>query len=258
MAAAFPETRTAVLARAAAGDWEQFFRDYLAACWRETRLACRARDLPCAEVDDVFQEMVVRLMKSGRSRRSDAPNEHGNHGNLPARFLRNRFQVGGPVSHKARFRTVLKRVIENLVLEELRRRRRAPRLLADGAEPVEPWLSESVSAIVEEQWLAACLTQSARRMMMESRAAATRGQRRLFSILHASLVLRKNAATLAQELGLDRTNVAGLLTQARRRLVAILQKTTGIESTSELKKLLARRPEMLPRALEAAHAAGLG
>lgn len=244
--AAFPETQTTVLAQAAAGQWEEFCRRYVAACWREVAFACRGRNLPLTESDDLFQELIVRLMKSGPSRQAEAADVRGN---LPARYLKQR--GGGPA--KAQFRTVLKRVIENLILEQLRARRRAPRSLAGDGRDVDLWIEESVGKIVDQQWVAASLIEAARQLLQECLASPTRGKRRWFFILYLALVRRQTAGAMAEQLVLDRTNVAGLLTQARQRFVAILQKLTGIASASELKDRVAGQPERLIEALEAVY-----
>src|SRR5437763_15698012 len=87
----FPETQTAVLLRAAGGDWEPFFAQYLAPCWREIVLACRGR-VPADEAPDLLQELALRLLRDGRARPlpgGDAP-DGPPRGNIPRRFLARR------------------------------------------------------------------------------------------------------------------------------------------------------------------------
>ena len=68
--AEFPETDSDILRQAAAGIWEPFFDGYLAPCWQETVTACRARRIPLSDADDLFQELMVRLLRDGRFQRS--------------------------------------------------------------------------------------------------------------------------------------------------------------------------------------------
>jgi DNA-directed RNA polymerase specialized sigma24 family protein len=248
LADAFPETRTAVLEQAARGEWEKFFGDYLSACWREVVLACRARGCVLDEADDLFQELVVCLMREGRGREAGPDAERGN---LPGRYLRRRRAGDGT----ARFRTVLKQVIQNVLREHLRRKRRRP-LPRGTADADAAWIEASVSEVIDGQWVAAALVRAARQLRAECRAARTRGQRRYFDILYLASAEGLAADAIAGRLELDRTTVAGALTAARRRFVAILQELTGISAKAELKGHLARDPGRLIEALRAAHAGG--
>ncbi|MCI0460529.1 MAG: sigma-70 family RNA polymerase sigma factor [Gemmataceae bacterium] len=237
--APFPDTRSEVLAEAACGNWTRFLRDYLAPCWREIVLVCRSRGLPVDEAPDLLQELAVRLLRESPFKDEPAPRA-----NLPGRFLRNR-QRGLP---SARFRTYLKKVIHNLVLEQLRQKQRQPRVTpADGLP--EPWVEDSISQSVDRSWVASCLVEAARQLQQESQTARTRGQRRLFVILSLSTVQGWSGTRIATKLGLDRSTVADLLAQARQRFVQILGQISGIQSQDELLGHVAADPEALIQAL---------
>lgn len=245
--ASFPETQTTILTEAADGAWVRFFQEYLAPCWHEIVLACRGRQLPLHDAADLLQELSVRLMRDGRFKGEWSSDGHGGarRGNIPRRFLAHR-AAGLPA---ARFRTYLKQVIQNLIRERLRAQRRQPKPLGDDLAQLEPWVEDSISVSVDRHWVAQSLVQAARQLEAESRRARTRGQQRLFQVLYLSAVQGYSAATIAADLGLDRTTVAELVTRARQRFVEILGQCTGITSRAELKSHVAAVPEALPRAL---------
>lgn len=251
----FPETLSDLLREAAGGDWDRFFREYLKPCWREIVLACRRRRLPLDDADDLFQELAVRLMREGRSRAGPAPSDPaagpdaGQCGNPVKRFLGHR-EAGQP---GAKFRTFLKKVVQNLILEHLRQKRARP-LALDGSDGprLEPWVEDSISLSVDRRWVACCLEQAARQLRAESEAARTRGQRRLFPVLYLSTVKRWKAERMAHEFGLDRSTVADLLSRARQRFVQILGQITGITDPEELKGHVEGESDALIRALSAA------
>jgi len=249
-AAAFPETQTEVLAQAAAGHWDRFFGEYLTPCWGEVVLACRAHGLQLDQAQDLFQELTLRLMRDGQFKQTLA--EEG-HGNLPGRYLQ--YRAAGLPS--ARFRTYLKRVIQHLILEHLRQRRREPQAPGGDAE-WEPWVESSVASSVDRQWVACCLVRAAARLQVESQTARTRGQRRLFAVLHRATVDGWPPARIADELGLERSTVADLLTRARQRFVQLLQQVTGISSRDELKSHVAAVPDELVRAFAVVHEVATG
>jgi DNA-directed RNA polymerase specialized sigma24 family protein len=248
----FPPTQTTVLAEAAAGNWDRFFAIYLRPCWAEVVRACRQRGLSLGESEELFQELSLRLMREAKARRSRLAgpahrrSEVEIRGNLPRRYLEHRrlFET------TARFRTYLKSVIEHLVLERLRERRRLPQPTTSiERKAVDPAVAEIVSASVDRPWLLGCCDDAVRRLRQESETAATRGRRRLFGVLHGTLVERKTSRQLAAELAIDRTTVSQLLAQGRRRFIELLGESTGIDDVGELKQLLAAAADVLAEAL---------
>lgn len=253
----FPDTRTEILAGAATGKWGPFFREYLRPCWRELVVACRSRKIPLPDADDLYQELVLRLLRDAgfnrETRRLLARQEQDPdyRGNLPGRYLKYREL---PV-RSARFRTYLKRVIQNLVLEHLRRAQKRPQQLDDRHwKAVEPWIEQSVTRSLGRRWLADCLAEAGWRLRSESAAARTRGRRRLFEILYLSTVEGLSPGKIARKYGLDRTTISALLRQSRGRFVALLGKIAGISQPAELKDLLADCVEELNQALRQVHA----
>lgn len=248
-AVSFPETQTTLLAEAADGAWTHFFQEYLAPCWHEVVLACRSRQLSLDNAEDLLQELTVRLMREGRFKQEWTPpgQEEELRGNIPKRFLAHR-AAGLP---SARFRTYLKKVIKNLIREHARNQRRQPQPVGDDPVLLEQWVEETIALSVDQRWVAQCLRQAARQLLVESRQARTRGQQRLFQVLHLSVVPGWTPARIAADLGLDRTTVAELLTRARQRFVRILGQLTGISNDAELKRHVASVAEALPQALAA-------
>jgi DNA-directed RNA polymerase specialized sigma24 family protein len=241
--AAFPDTQTSVLAQAAGGDWEPFFREYLAPCWREIAIACRGR-IPVGDIPDLFQELTLRLLKMGESRPEGeaAPIR----GNIPHRYLA-RKQLGIP---SAKFRTYLKQVIGNLIREQSRANRRQAKSQDPAA--LEPAVEDSISKAVDRHWVAACLFDAAARFHGECAAARTKARQRQFDLLYEATVRGATPADLARTLGLHRTTVTAELGEARERFVARLAKLSGIADRDELKRLVAADPEQLFDALKRA------
>ena len=246
-APAFPETQTAILVRAASGDWEPFFQQYLAPCWREVALACRGR-LPMGDVPDLLQELTVRLLREGRSRPVLGSPAEPPRGNIPQRYLA-RKQLG---MASARFRTYLKRVIGNLIEEHARKAKRQIQ-----AQPlpgaVEPATEDSVSSVVDLHWVAACLTDAAQQFRAECESARTRGHQRHFELLYLATAKGLSPPAIAERLGLHRSTVSVDLAAARERFVALLGELSGIADREELKGHVASDPARLFAALEEAH-----
>ncbi len=256
----FPETQTKILADAAAGDWGPFLDHYLRPLWREVILACRAHSLPLTDADDLYQELMLRLMRDGRFRREvrslfgQGGAAEGFRGNLVSRFLKYREL---PLL-SARFRTFLKGVVRNLVYEAVRKARRRPRQLTDSRwEVLEPSLEESWASSLDRTWVSDCLATAAWRLRMECQSARTRGQKRLFDLLYLSTVKDQSPGKIAADYGVDRTTVAALLAAARKRFAILLGQLTGIDSAAELKKLLEGRTKDLTEALAVAHSSRL-
>ncbi len=111
----FSETQTQVLAKAAAGNWGPFFDQYLRPCWREVVIACRSRQIPLPDADDLYQELMLRLLRdAGFTRRirrvlSQENQDPDFRGNLPARYLKHRELS----LRSAQFRTYLSGITRN-------------------------------------------------------------------------------------------------------------------------------------------------
>lgn len=253
----FPETHSAVLAQAAAGNWRPFLEQYLQPCWREVAIACRRRRLPLNDAADVFQELMVRLIRKSRFgaamrhalRESGASGDF--QGNLPARYLKGR----DGHAPSARFRTYLKAAIRNLVTEAVRQRLRQPRY-CESQEFSD--LAQASTQEIDRHWMAERLALAAGELHRDCQAARTRGQRRLFDVLYRSIVDELPTAKIAEEFQVDRTTVAALLTQARERFVTLLKNATGIEDLDELRRSVAAVPDAMSQAMRSARAGGTG
>lgn len=242
----FPETESAILRDAAAGQWEGFLHRYLQPCVEEIARVCRQRRLPIADAPELLQELMVRLMSAGTFKRDLYEEEPTAPGNLPDRYLRFRESA----ERFARFRNYLKKVILHLVLENLRDRARQPRLGVPGEDgQLEPWIEQSISDSVERRWIAECLHRACAQLRAESLQARTRGERRLFEIFYLATVEGQTAQQIAQTFAVHRSTVAELLGRARERFVRLLRDATGIADPGELKNILAQTPEALLEAL---------
>ncbi len=254
----FPETRTDVLRQAARGEWECFFQAYVQPCWREVVFACRARGLPLEDADEVLQELCLRLMRAGRFRPKSGATEQAApefRGNLAARFLHHRSL---PLA-SARFRTYLKRVLQNIVLEAVRKRRRRPQQLP---EDLEPFVQETVTHSVDRALVRECLYVAAARLKQYSESARTKGRQRLFEVLYRAAVLGQSPGKMSVDLGIDRTTASDLLTQAQNKFLEYLRQYARVRDESELKHLLSGSAEQIAAALQQAaklpHGAQLG
>lgn len=250
----FPETQTTILAEAAAGKWDRFFDYYLRPSWNEVVHCCRQRGIPLTDADDLFQELTLRLVREGKSRTIRLADHQGEaavelRGNLPERYLSYRRLYRRTV----RFRTYLKSVVKNIVLERARELRRSPRLIPEiELQAVDSWIGDVVSLSVDRPWLQGCFAEAVWRLKHESETARTRGKRRLFSVLYGSLVERKSSAQLGAALGIDRTTVSQLLADGRARLIELLQESTGLKDVVELKQQVILAPDLLADALRSA------
>jgi DNA-directed RNA polymerase specialized sigma24 family protein len=241
MSGLFPETKTEILAQAAAGEWRPFLDAYLRPCWQEVVLACRHRRLAIDDAEDLYQDLMLRLLQDTGFHRSvqialaEVAEAGGFRGNMPGRYLQYR---SSPL-RSARFRTYLKHTIQNLVFEMLRRSCRRPKQLQGVQEnALEPWIEQSVSSGLDRPWLKDVFYQAAVQFRTECEKARSRGKRRLFEILYLADGEDCSSSEIGHRLALDRTTVSGLLRDARTRLVAIVQEHTGVTESAELKKLL--------------------
>jgi len=234
----FPATRSTVLRRAASDDWKQFLAAYLRPCWREVQLVCRRRGVPLTDADDLFQELLLRLLRPGKIKRLAAQKQDiRSHGNLPARYLLG-LELGVST---ARFRTYLQQTILNLVREHLRAQRRLPAAQAGQTlEELLPGVEKSISLSVDRQGMATALAHAAALLRAESRDAPTKAARRQYAVLHAAIAERQSAEEIAHRAGLGRSTVAGILSAARARFIALLRKASGIDDVEELKLALHR------------------
>ena len=64
--AGFPPTDWSLLRQVADGQWEPLLREYLRPCSRETVLICRRKGLELTDSEDVFQELMLRVMQPGK------------------------------------------------------------------------------------------------------------------------------------------------------------------------------------------------
>jgi DNA-directed RNA polymerase specialized sigma24 family protein len=251
----FPETNTRILAEAAAGKWGPFLDAYLRPCWREVVIACRRRRLALDDAEDLYQDLMLRLLqdagfhRSARRALAEAAKQDSFRGNMPGRYLQYR---SSPL-RSARFRTYLKRTIQNLVFEMVRRSCRRPKQL-QGVEgdSLEPWIEQSVSSGLDRQWLKEAFFQAAVQFRTECEKARSRGKQRLFDILCLADVEGRSPGNIGQKFGVDRTTISGLLREARTRLVELVQKHTGVTESVELKKLLTTNFEELKNVLSRA------
>ena len=251
----FPETQTAILAEAAEGKWDRFLAAYLAPCWREIAIACRTRRIPLDDADDLYQELILRLLRDGQLRLAAEQRETVFKANVPARFLKYRELT----LRSAKFRTVLKSVVQHLILEYYRKKKRLPKPIGDlGDAAFDSVIAESVTSSVARQWLAECLRDSARQLQNESQQATTRGKRRLFEVLFRTIVTKESSAEIAAEWRLDRTTVSELVTRSRSRFVELLQQATEIESISELKEMVVQSSQLLVDAMTEVYGSAYG
>lgn len=228
----FPQTRTRILAAAAAGQWQEFADAYLRPCWREVVLECRRHGASLPDADDLFQELWLRLLKTGALQVEEVLGEEGAfRGNLPARFLEHRRRLG----RTARFRTYLKQVLAHLLWERHRAQGRTE-ALADQPPGAEPWIEQSLSCALDRQLVAASLQLAAEQLRDEC-SLTTKGRSRWFELLVRSTSHGESPGKLAHEWGVDRTTISSQLAQARGRFAEILCELTGL-TEAELPSLI--------------------
>jgi hypothetical protein len=241
-----------VLQAAAGGDWNQFYCEYLLACTRETALACRQLGVPLRDVDDLIQDLAIRLQKNGafakewreRLRGLNANSQF--RGNIPAKYLHARQSN----IMTARFRTYLKAVIKRLIFEHLRRRIPIPRYVDNIEAHVDGILEESIDRSIDRHLVISCLDTVAHSLAVESLEASTKARQRMFSAIYYSIVKRFTHEDLAVHFHIDRTTAAGLLKAARQRFVALLVDATGIDDREYLHRILAKDPAALVKSLK--------
>ncbi len=254
----YPETSTFILHEAAAGRWDTFLAAYLRPCWREVVLCCAGRGIPLLDAEDLFQELMLRVLRhSGFSGKVEEElgrlGEAGDfRANLPGRYLKYRevANLQGLSIRSTRFRAYLKGVVENLVLELIRQRRREPKPIDSALlESAQPWIERSITLGMDRAWRAQCLEAAIAMLREECAEASTKGRRRLYDLLYLNVVGEQSGDAIAKRLGLNRTTVSSLLKQARARLAALLSAATGIADPAELRALVAGCGEELKVAL---------
>ncbi|MCR4412525.1 MAG: sigma-70 family RNA polymerase sigma factor, partial [Thermoguttaceae bacterium] len=243
----FPETETLVLREAAAGRWDTFLRAYLRPCWREVVSRCAEHGIAMPDAEDLFQELMLRLVRtSGFCSKVDEElarlGEPSNfRANLPGRYLKYReiANTAGLPLRSTRFRAYLKGVVQNLVLELIRQRRRDPKSVDETfAGPDEPWIEGSVSSGMERAWRVRCFLAALVALRAECAQARTKANRRLYNLLYHHVVEGHSASAIADRLGLDRTTVSSLLKRARHRFADLVTLAAGTTDPDELRTLL--------------------
>ena len=241
----FPETNSGLLAAAADGRWEEFLAAYLRPCWKNLLAACRARGLDLNDADDLFQELIVRLMRPGRFgpetlRKIQEEGLSQYRGNLPARYLR----LQDLPLQSAKFRTYLKAVTTNLLAEALRERKRRTREAVPVDEiDVQQWLDESVGHSYDRSRTWEVLRTAIEQFYRETATARTRGQRRHFSYLYYTFVGNRSPGIIALRYGLNRATVSEGLDEARRRFVEIVRSLCGDDAENAVRLLIAEPHE---------------
>jgi DNA-directed RNA polymerase specialized sigma24 family protein len=215
-------------------------------------IACRSRGIQLPDAEDLYQELILRLLRDSRFSRPfrDLLARENQDPDLRANPVSRYLKARDLPMRSGRFRAFLKGVIRNLLLEGMRKGRRQPRCLTDhDLEDVQPWMEQSISRLLDRQWLARCLTEAAWQLRRESESAPTRAQRRLFEILYLSTAESRSQDEIAERYGVHRTVVSRLLGEARRRFVSFLQGIAGISDQGELRVLLADSAEELKSAI---------
>lgn len=246
----FPDTHSSLLRQAAGGDWASFLITYLQPCWRLVEIACRRRHLPLEDAEDIFSELMLRLIRDGEFKSASRGDRERYRGNLAGRYLE--FRQMSP-EKAVPFRNYLKLVIRNILRERVRQRMTKPRSLSElPPENLALAFEDAISDSVERWWIRGCFDAAARRLLEASRQAPTSGERRLFDVFCQNALHGLSATEIAVQLGLDRSTVSDLLSRSRRRFVRYLSEATGISDLEELKEYSASFPEGFLDALESA------
>lgn len=248
----WPETKTEVLQRASAGDWSAFLRHYLQPCCREISSRLRYRGRAPLDAEDLFQELIVRLMRpsSFSAKLQEIFAKHGlsrvGPSTLPQRYL----QFRELPLQSMRFRQFLKGTIRNVTREALRRRDLHH---ASGVEieAVEPWIEESISTSLDRRWMIDCLSEAAEQLRRESNAARTAGPRSYFRVLYLAFVHGKSTQEIADSMGRHRAVAGRRWREARTRYIELLHEYSGIEDETELREMLRGVPGALREAFVA-------
>jgi DNA-directed RNA polymerase specialized sigma24 family protein len=245
---AFPETRSDVLRAAREGEWQAFFDEYLTPCWREIVIRCRLNRIPLENADDLFQELTMRLLQQGRlgkyvrDRLQPTGEDSEFRGNAAARYL----VAKSCPAESPRFRTYLKGIIRNVILESLVDRGHQPVSLDQSpGDVLEPRIDESIGGSLDRQWTIECLDTAAAQLLTESIGATTKGKRRMFDLIYLETVQGLSQIDIARQLQLDPSTVSDLKRIARTRLVGILREVTGVAELNELRDIVAGSAEAL-------------
>jgi DNA-directed RNA polymerase specialized sigma24 family protein len=239
----FPETQQTLLAAAADGRWNEFLDAYLRPCWKNLAAACRAKGLDLHDADDLFQELILRLMRPGRFgaetlRKAQETGLSQFRGNLPARYLRLRDL---PLQ-SAKFRTYVKAVTANLLAEELRARRRRARHATPQELDVVKWLDQSVAQSFDRSRLWEVIRSAVDQLYSESVSARTRGRSRYFAYLYHSTTEGCGPGAIAVRYGLDRATASKGLESAKRRFIEIVQSLCG-DDAEQAARLIVAEPQ---------------
>lgn len=242
----FPTTQSKVLLAAAQGDFQAFCEYYLRPCWREVVLICRQKGLSIADPDDVYQELMLRLLDDGafgaKAQREDSA-LRSVRANIPARYLLYR----GAHPGTAKFRTYLKRVIENLVLESLRREGRHRRRRVE-LDLVSPVVEQSLSETYDPRWSDQCVAEAIGLLAKESREATTKGVRRWFKMLRFALADGLSIDQIAQRFDIERSVASRQLAEAKQRLLLHMRRLTGIQDEARIRAVMRRSMRAVQRA----------
>lgn len=247
-----PLTRPSLLEEAGQGNWDRFWGVYLQPCLKEIGLELRRVGVHRVQPEELLHQLYeaiarpARFQKKYRDLLQQAGEDPEYRGNLPAKFQHLlAASSGSEPSPRARFRTLLRRVISHTVTARLRELieselGRIPGPSRKGrVSPVRGCSRPcEVDAWADRLWIAEILRATCRDFFRTSDNSRTRAGTRYPRLLYCSLVREWTQEEIAAWEGLDRSWVTRQLMAAEECLARCLSGNYPPGEKEEVERVL--------------------
>jgi DNA-directed RNA polymerase specialized sigma24 family protein len=244
----FPHTRVSVLHEAGNNEWERFWDAYLAPSLREIGFELRRLGLYQIEPEELLVHLFCAISQPGKFQANyqallaKSGLDPAFAGNLPAKFCYLLQAEGdGAVGSRARFRTLLRRVIRRSVVAGIRqlvgRRTESNGLSQDLDRPANE-VDPGGDGWSDRIWIVGILCATTKAFFESCDGASTKAPKRFPRLLYLSLVEELSRNEIAHRIGIDPSNVSRYLEQAEQAFSACLKSQYPPEDEMDVQSAL--------------------
>jgi len=226
-----PTTNISVLREAGQNNWDRFWQQYLEPSLCEISLELRRIGMHYVEPEEFLYHLYCAVTEPAgfQATYRDILERSGLdpdfRGNVPAKFCRLlEAEVDGIIGSRARFRTLLRRIIRRSVLATLRQLMgRDVQTHAAFEAELEASSDDDADLWIDRIWIVTILGGTCREFFRRSDAAKTKAPKRFPRLLYYSLVEELNRQAIADREEIDASNVSRYLELAESSFASCLK-----------------------------------